>query len=63
MKNPLSIGDTVFWNDPDNGVSSGYYSVADVLADDDGEVYEDTIVCLKNESGSEAEVYFSELTI
>lgn len=57
----LAPGSEVWWNDPADGFSSGYYTVTAILADN-GVESEDTILCLKNDAGSEAEVYASELS-
>ena len=56
----LAIGDEVFWNDPDRGISSGYYKVVEIMSED-AEILADTIICLKNESGSYAEVFMHEI--
>ena len=57
----LSAGDMVYWTDPDNNFSSGYYNVTDVQHPI-GEREEDTIVYLVNEAGSTVEVFMHELT-
>lgn len=57
----LAPGDEVWWNDPDDGVSSGCYTVAAILVED-GEMYGDTVLRLTNDAGSEVEVYASELS-
>ena len=49
----LHIGAEVFWNDPDNGIGSGFYEVTAI----NGEVYS-----LKNECGSTIEAFESELS-
>ncbi len=55
----VKVGSTVYWDDPDNKHSSGYYEV--VKINDDGEPWElDTIILIANEY-SEAEVTLSEL--
>ena len=56
----LSPGDQVWWNDPDCGISSGYYTVSEIMTE--GEITGDTIARLKNEAGSEVEVYISEMS-
>ena len=50
----LHEGAEVYWTDPDNGISSGYYHVVKIISEE--------IVLLKNEAGSEVEVFLSELT-
>jgi hypothetical protein len=55
-------GDVVHWDDPDAGISSGAYTIIDIQSDS-GTVEEwDTLIVLKNEAGSIAEVYASELS-
>ena len=49
----IKIGDVVYWNDPDNGLSSGYGSVISAGHPE--------IVTLKMFSGSEAEVLIHEI--
>jgi len=55
----LSIGDEIWWNDPE-GITSGYYSV-DTILSEDGSISDDTIFCLHNSAGSECEAYAHEL--
>lgn len=50
----MSIGNVVFWYDPDNNVGSGVGKVVDA--------FDDTL-CLEMLSGSYAEVYTHEVTI
>jgi len=57
----LAPGSQVWWNDPDEGFSSGYYTVIDILADEPVDS-RDTVLFLKNEAGSQAEVYAFELS-
>jgi len=49
----LRIGDEVYWTDPDNDFSSGYYTIANIL----GEIY-----LLTNEAGTELEAFNHELS-
>lgn len=49
-----AIGDEVYWNDPDNGILSGIYKIEDFLSED--------VALLKNDVGSEVEVFLSELS-
>jgi len=62
----LQSGDEVFWTDPDEGISSGYYFIDSILTEDgtynSERDFDDTIIVIHNESGSHAEVYVSELT-
>lgn len=58
----LHRGDEVYWTDPDNGVSSGYYTVLEVHAPSGEPIDEDTIVVLLNASGGIAEVLIHELS-
>jgi len=52
MKNLYSIGDEVFWIDPDNDISSGYYKVVAVIGKG---------IYLISNGTSEAEVFEHEL--
>jgi hypothetical protein len=62
MKNVIAVGSKVYWNDPDEGISSGIYTVAYINADDSDDIDEDeTIISIYNESGTEAEVLAREL--
>ena len=51
--NDLKIGDEVFWNDPDDGLTSNYYKIKQFLTDN--------IVLLANEN-SETEAFIHELS-
>lgn len=58
----LSVGDEVFWNDPDNGFSSGYAVIVEIMSES-GKVEErDTILRLKTPAGSEIEAFAHELS-
>ncbi|MCL4526394.1 MAG: hypothetical protein M1492_07855 [Gammaproteobacteria bacterium] len=48
----FNVGDEVFWEDPDNGASSGYYTIREI----NGE-----ILLIANQAGSQAEVFAHEL--
>lgn len=52
----LSIGDTVYWNDPDEGLSSGEYTITHKGVFDE----EYTMIYLYN-GFSETEVFLSEI--
>lgn len=54
MKTKYNIGDEVFWNDPGNGLCSGYNIVIDIL--DNG------IYIIESKNGSLTECYESELS-
>lgn len=59
----LVPGDEVWWNDPDNGIASGYYHIVAVkLADDDAPIGPGTVVDLQNDCGTEVEAFVSELS-
>jgi hypothetical protein len=58
----LKVGIVVYWNDPDRGLSSGYYNLDGWQKDDDGNIFEDAIVYIST-AHSEAEVYLHELEI
>lgn len=55
----VTVGSEVWWNDPDHGISSGYYTVDSINGDNVED--EDTVLNLKNSAGSSAEVFASEL--
>ena len=55
-------GDEVFWTDPGDGCSSGVYVMTDVNTVDGEPRDEDTVVWLRNDVGSEAEVFMRELS-
>lgn len=57
--NSLSIGKEVWWEDPE-GKTSGPYKVEEIRYDEDGGLYDDTIILISN-STSEAEVEAWEL--
>jgi hypothetical protein len=54
-------GDRVWWSDPADGLSSGEYTIIEVYADSPEERDSDTMVLIRNGSGSEAEVIMGEL--
>lgn len=49
----IAVGDQVWWDDPADGFSSGYYRVVMIYGE---------VVTIKNEAGSTAEVFPHELT-
>jgi len=53
MKNKYNIGDEVYWTDPDNNISSGYYEIIEVI--------NDKIYYIANAT-SESEVFEHELS-
>ncbi len=57
--NELKKGKEVWWEDPD-GKTSGVYIIAEINYDEDGALYDDTIVLISNGT-SEAEVWAGEL--
>jgi hypothetical protein len=52
--NDLHEGAEVYWNDPDDGICSGWYIIEKAITDE--------IVLLRNDAGSELEAYISELS-
>ncbi|ACK79203.1 hypothetical protein AFE_1313 [Acidithiobacillus ferrooxidans ATCC 23270] len=48
----FNVGDEVFWEDPDNGISSGYYTILEIK----GEIF-----VLKNQAGSVTEAFAYEV--
>lgn len=62
LSSEFNIGDEVFWNDPDQGLSSGIYTIEAILTEN-GKLLHGSDVCfLKNDAGSEAEVFAHELS-
>lgn len=57
----IAPGDKVWWNDPEHGVGSGYYKIAEKpeLYDMD---FMDPVFTLQDKAGSEIEVFASELS-
>ena len=56
-----SVGDKVWWSDPDDGISSGPYTVLEIRSES-GEVdFPDTLISIRNAAGSQAEVFAHEL--
>ena len=56
-----SVGDKVWWSDPDDGISSGPYTVFEIRSES-GEVdFPDTLISIRNAAGSQAEVFAHEL--
>lgn len=55
----LAPGSEVWWTDPDEGFSSGYYTVDSINADEVDS--EDTVIILKTAAGGVAEVFAGEL--
>jgi len=49
----LHVGAEVFWNDPDDGISSGYFTVTKIISDE--------IIQLENDEGSVIEAFVSEV--
>lgn len=55
MDRKFNPGDEVYWNDPDDGISSGYYIVVKYITDE--------ILALRSEDwSSELEAFESELS-
>jgi hypothetical protein len=57
----LDVGDEVFWVDPDESFSSGFYRITDIESESGAIETEDTVVRLLNDEGSHAEVFAHEL--
>ena len=56
-----SVGDKVWWSDPDDGIFSGPYTVFEIRSES-GEVdFPDTLISIRNAAGSQAEVFAHEL--
>ncbi len=58
----LIVGDEVFWNDPDRGLSSGLYTIHSILTESGKLLHPDDPCFIKNSSCSEAEVFAHELS-
>jgi hypothetical protein len=60
----LQSGDEVFWNDPDDGLTSRHIKIQSikVLAPDDGEECGDEVVCIYGNDGDELECFAHELS-
>ena len=64
----LHVGAEVWWTDPAEGLSSGYYKIivmpdaSDIPEDEIEDFEEDCVITIKNEAGSEAEVFLHELS-
>lgn len=58
----LCVGDEVYWNDPDEGKSSGNAKVHEIRTESGDVESAETIIFLKLMSGSEAEVFPHEIT-
>lgn len=59
-KQTLTVGKKVWWSDPDHDLSSGEYEVVEIRYDEDGALYDDTIILISN-GVSEVEVNAWEL--
>lgn len=57
----ICVGGQVYWIDPDHDVSSGYYTVHEILSDSGAIEDDDTMLMLKNNDGSNTEVFAHEL--
>lgn len=58
----IDVGARVFWIDPDRGISSGFYTVAIIFTEHGRIVYPHDMLLLKNEAGSEVEVFAFEIS-
>ncbi len=58
----LKAGDQVFWTDPDRGLSSGHYTIREILSESGVLEDEDDILLIGNAAGSTAEVFAHELS-
>jgi hypothetical protein len=62
LSTELNINDEVFWNDPDQGISSGIYKIDAILTESGKLLHANDICVLGNEAGSVAEVFAHELS-
>lgn len=44
----LRIGDEIYWTDPDQGLSSGYYTIIDIVTESGTIEEEDTVLTCSN---------------
>jgi hypothetical protein len=59
----LVEGDEVWWNDPDDGIGSGYYYIAEIKLPENGAtITPSTVVVLENKHGTVIEAFVSELS-
>lgn len=52
----LKEGDDVYWLDPDEHQGNGWYQVAIINANEEFPISDDTVIVIRNQAGSEAEV-------
>ena len=57
----IDLNDRVTWVDPDAGISSGDYSVIEIITESGRVSALDDVIMIRNDAGSHAEVYVSEL--
>lgn len=57
----LDLEDTVNWVDPDDGISSGEYTVIEIITESGRIQQLDDVLVIRNDAGSHAEVFASEL--
>lgn len=62
LSTELNVGDEVFWNDPDDGLSSGVYKIETILTENGKLLHANDLCLLGNEAGSLAEVFAHELS-
>jgi hypothetical protein len=62
LSTELSVGDEVFWNDPDHGISSGIYKIQAICTESGNLLHPNDVCFLKNDADSEAEVFAHELS-
>lgn len=62
MQEELKKGQKVYWTDPDQDLCSGEYEIVEYLSDRVDSTIGDKVYYIKNEHGSEAEVFGNELS-
>jgi len=60
-RSALSVGDEVFWTDPDNGICSGYRTITEIVSDS-GTIESDETVVRLTDNGNVTEAYAGELS-
>jgi|GEM_PF-1359028 len=62
LSTELNVGDEVFWNDPDQGISRGIHKIHAIHTESGKLLHANDLCVLANEAGSVAEVFAHELS-
>ncbi len=60
--NQFAVKQVVYWHDPDNGFSSGFYTITEIMSETGCVESSDTLIMIVNEAGSQAEVFPHEIS-